>query len=94
MASTGQVDVYNVLKNSPVLQSIPALRNLSGPLTANDLLQKLMEIARKASPTETATILKSLQQVEPPSGGRLYFFDVVTKMIDVDTYSAQTMPTH
>ena len=68
MASIGQVDVFNVLKNSPVLQSIPSLRNLSGPLTANDLLQKLMEVARKASPSETASILKSLQQMKPPPG--------------------------
>ena len=68
MASIGQVDVFNVLKNSPVLQSIPSLRNLSGPLTANELLQKLFEVARKASPDETVKILTALQQMKPPSG--------------------------
>ena len=68
MASIGQVDVFNVLKNSPVLQTIPSLRNLSGPLTANELLQKLFEVARKASPDETVKILTALQQMKPPSG--------------------------
>ena len=67
MASIGQVDIFNVMKNSPVLQSIPSLQNLSGPLTANDLLQKLFEVARKASPSETVRILKTLQQMKPPS---------------------------
>ena len=67
MASIGQVDVFNLLKSSPVLQSIPSLQNLSGPLTANDLLQKLMEVARKAMPSETSAILKSLQQIKGTS---------------------------